>query len=46
MYRRNTAESPEKKVHIRDADPRYVAQDEEQRDAIVAAWNESRRDSK
>jgi ABC-type Fe3+ transport system substrate-binding protein len=37
---------PGKKYIFRDADPKYVAQDEKQRDAIVAAWNESRRDSK
>ena len=32
-----------KKYIFRDADPKYVAQDKEQRDEIVEAWNESRR---
>jgi ABC-type Fe3+ transport system substrate-binding protein len=32
-----------KKYIFRDADPKYIAQDKEQRDAIVEAWNESRR---
>jgi iron(III) transport system substrate-binding protein len=30
-----------KKYIFRDADPKYVAQDKEQRDEIMAAWNES-----
>ena len=32
-----------KKYIFRDADPKYVAQDKEQRDEIVEAWNASRR---
>jgi iron(III) transport system substrate-binding protein len=38
-YRR----APGKKYIFRDADPKYVAQDKEQRDEIVEAWNDSRR---
>ena len=32
-----------KKYIFRDAERKYIAQDKEQRDAIVEAWNESRR---
>lgn len=34
---------PGRKYIFRDADPKYVAQDKEQRELIVEAWKESRR---
>ena len=34
---------PGRKYIFRDAELKYIAQDKEQRDAIVEAWNESRR---
>ena len=40
---RNSRRASGKKYIFRDADPKYIAQDKEQRDAIVEAWNESRR---
>jgi hypothetical protein len=40
---RNYRRVPGKKYIFRDADRKYTAQDKEQRDAIVEAWNESRR---
>jgi hypothetical protein len=34
---------PGREYIFRDADPKYVAQDKEQRDLIIEAWEKSRR---
>ncbi len=39
----NDRRIPGRQYIFRDADPKYVAQDKEQRDAIVEAWKNRRR---